>query len=183
MCTLTRGLTSRLFIHLSVVRTGWPLWREAAVVFSSLCCRGSVSQCFLEGKMLSLLTPKYISLLLPPFVLSVMLRYSFLSYGSWVSGQALILFTFIVPSDLTCFLAPRCPQIFVNALLPVLLEEPLPWPPGPSLPFGQMLRHQLAFLGNLISPRTRRLFPLALPTTGATVFIPALTEFFSFFFF
>lgn len=34
--------------------------------------------------------------------------------------KALVLFIFVVPSALARFLAPRCPQIFVNAWLPVL---------------------------------------------------------------
>lgn len=58
--------------------------------------------------------------------------------SKWASADLIHLYN---ASDLTCFLAPRCPQIFVNALLPVLLEEPLPWPPGLPLPFGQMLQH------------------------------------------
>lgn len=35
-------------------------------------------------------------------------------------GKALALLIFAVFSDLACFLAPQCPHIFVNALLPVL---------------------------------------------------------------
>lgn len=122
--------------------------------------------------------------LLSLFVLSLMLRYSCLSYGAPVTRKALILVVFVVPSDLVCFLVPRCPHIFVNALLPVLYGL---WR---NLSLGLLAYHfLLAYVATLagvsrkphrISPRRGRLFQLALTVTGASHFILAFTEGFLF---